>query len=64
MDRTKTPNDEIPSPDGLSPEIVVSPDTRRSQRLPPGQARSRKWPVLDASGKPTKIVAGCICGWT
>ncbi len=52
MDPTKTQNHEIPSPDGLSPEIIISPDTRRSQRLPPGQVRSRKWPVLDASGPP------------
>jgi DMSO/TMAO reductase YedYZ molybdopterin-dependent catalytic subunit len=52
MDRTKTQSDEIPSPDGLSPEIIISPDTRRSQRIPPGQSRTRKWPVLDASGPP------------
>ena len=52
MDRTKIQNDKIPSPDGLSPEIIISPDTRRSQRIPPGQVRSRKWPVLDASGPP------------
>jgi DMSO/TMAO reductase YedYZ molybdopterin-dependent catalytic subunit len=52
MDRTKTQNDNIPSPDGLPPGVIVSPDTRRSQRLPPGQVRSRKWPVLDASGPP------------
>ena len=52
MDRTKTQGDEIPSPDGLAPGIVISPDTRRSQRVPPGQSRTRKWPVLDASGPP------------
>jgi DMSO/TMAO reductase YedYZ molybdopterin-dependent catalytic subunit len=52
MDRTKTQSDKIPSPDGLSPKIIISPDTRRTQRLPPGQVRSRKWPVLDASGPP------------
>jgi DMSO/TMAO reductase YedYZ molybdopterin-dependent catalytic subunit len=28
------------------PEIVVSPDTRRAERIPPGQSRTRKWPVL------------------
>jgi len=40
-----------PSPSGLGGEVVVSPDTLRSERLPPHQARTRKWPVLDA-GRP------------
>jgi DMSO/TMAO reductase YedYZ molybdopterin-dependent catalytic subunit len=34
------------------PEIIVSPDTRRENRIPPGQSRTRKWPVLDAHGTP------------
>ena len=34
------------------PEIIISPDTRREKRLPPGQSRTRKWPVLDAHGTP------------
>ena len=34
------------------PEVIVSPDTRRENRLPPGQTRTRKWPVLDAHGTP------------
>ena len=34
------------------PEVIVSPDTRRDARLPPGQTRTRKWPVLDAHGTP------------
>ncbi|HEX7314271.1 MAG TPA: sulfite oxidase-like oxidoreductase [Pyrinomonadaceae bacterium] len=33
-------------------DVVVSPDTRRERRLPPGQTRTRKWPVLDAHGTP------------
>jgi DMSO/TMAO reductase YedYZ molybdopterin-dependent catalytic subunit len=37
------------SPD---PPIVVSPDTLRENRLPPGQSRTVKWPVLDAGGPP------------
>jgi len=45
-------DDEISSPDGLSPDVIVSLDTRRPQRIPPGQSRTRKWPVLDASGPP------------
>jgi DMSO/TMAO reductase YedYZ molybdopterin-dependent catalytic subunit len=32
--------------------VIVSPDTRRAERLPPGQTRTRKWPVLDAHGTP------------
>lgn len=34
------------------PDAIVSPDTRRANRLPPGQTRTRKWPVLDAHGTP------------
>jgi DMSO/TMAO reductase YedYZ molybdopterin-dependent catalytic subunit len=34
------------------PGVVISSDTRREQRLPPGQTRTRKWPVLDAHGTP------------
>ncbi len=35
-----------PGPEGLPPEVIVSPDVLRPQRLPPGQSRTRKWPVL------------------
>jgi len=52
MDRSKTQGDEIQSPDDLSADVIVSPDTRRGTRIPPGQSRTRKWPVLDASGPP------------
>ncbi|HEX8707861.1 MAG TPA: sulfite oxidase-like oxidoreductase [Pyrinomonadaceae bacterium] len=34
------------------PDVIISPDTRREERLPPGQTRTRKWPVLDAHGTP------------
>ena len=34
------------------PDVIVSPDTRRENRIPPGQTRTRKWPVLDAHGAP------------
>lgn len=40
------------TPDSLPPEVIVSPDTRRADRIPPGQSRTRKWPVLDAFGTP------------
>jgi DMSO/TMAO reductase YedYZ molybdopterin-dependent catalytic subunit len=33
-------------------KVIISPDTRREKRLPPGQSRTRKWPVLDAHGTP------------
>jgi DMSO/TMAO reductase YedYZ molybdopterin-dependent catalytic subunit len=36
----------------LSAGVIVSPDTRRSRRIPPGQSQTQKWPVLDASGPP------------
>lgn len=45
---------EAPSPDDIQdPDIIISPDTRRgAERVPPGQTRTRKWPVLDARGTP------------
>jgi DMSO/TMAO reductase YedYZ molybdopterin-dependent catalytic subunit len=30
----------------MSDDAVISPDTRRADRLPPGQVRTHKWPVL------------------
>ena len=52
MDRSKIQGDEILSPDQVGPDVVISPDTRRTSRIPPGQSRTKKWPVLDASGAP------------
>ncbi len=40
------------SPPSPPENVIVSPDTLRENRLPPGQARTRKWPILDASGPP------------
>jgi len=54
----KTQKKEIRSPDGLPPDVIVSPDARRSQRVPPGQSRTLKWPVLDASGPPEISING------
>ena len=34
-------------------EAIVSPDTMRHERLPPGQALTRKWPVLHAGPTPS-----------
>lgn len=40
-------------PEELSEQdLIISPDTRRNRRLPPGQTRTRKWPVLDAHCTP------------
>jgi DMSO/TMAO reductase YedYZ molybdopterin-dependent catalytic subunit len=41
-----------PELDAAEPPLVVSPDTLRPNRIPPGQSQTRKWPVLDASGPP------------
>ncbi len=43
------PADEI---EKLDEEIIISLDTRRPKRLPPGQSRTKKFPVLDAFGAP------------
>jgi DMSO/TMAO reductase YedYZ molybdopterin-dependent catalytic subunit len=53
MDQSRTQAEEVPSPEGLPQDVIVSPDTRRPRRIPPGQSRTRKWPVLDASGPPS-----------
>ncbi|MGL4464144.1 MAG: sulfite oxidase-like oxidoreductase [Planctomycetia bacterium] len=44
----------------LGPDVVVSADTRRENRIPPGQARTRKWPVLHYGRVPTVDTAA----WT
>ena len=33
-------------------DAVISPDTRRADRLPPGQSQTHTWPVLHAGGVP------------
>jgi len=53
MDSSKTQGKPIPSAEGLGDDVIVSPDTRRENRIPPHQSRTLKWPVLDASGAPT-----------
>jgi DMSO/TMAO reductase YedYZ molybdopterin-dependent catalytic subunit len=44
-----TRNERPAVPEGT----VVSPDVHRENRIPPNQARTRKWPVLDANGTPS-----------
>ncbi len=46
------PGDPRKPEDIADRDIIISPDTRRQNRIPPGQSRTRKWPVLDASGTP------------
>ena len=43
---------EVRTPGAVNGDVIISPDTRRDKRVPPGQSRTRKWPVLDASGPP------------
>jgi DMSO/TMAO reductase YedYZ molybdopterin-dependent catalytic subunit len=52
MDKKKLQDEIVPAVEQLPDDVIVSPDTRRPQRLPPGQSRTRKWPVLDAGGPP------------
>lgn len=48
---------EVTSPEQLPDDTVISPDTMRAERLPDGQHRTRKWPVLHAGAVP-KIQPG------
>ena len=51
-DKDKLQGEAIPTPRGLDPGVIISADTLRDDRIPPHQARTKKWPVLDASGPP------------
>jgi DMSO/TMAO reductase YedYZ molybdopterin-dependent catalytic subunit len=51
-ERAKLQSDAVATAEGLEADVIVSADTRRSHRLPPNQARTKKWPVLDAHGPP------------
>jgi DMSO/TMAO reductase YedYZ molybdopterin-dependent catalytic subunit len=44
--------ESVPVPEDQPGDVIISPDTRRANRIPAGQSRTRKWPVLDASGAP------------
>ena len=52
MDSSKLQDKPIPGPEGRGEDVIISPDTRRQNRIPPRQSRTLKWPVLDASGAP------------
>lgn len=52
MDQNKTQEEIVLTPEEAAGGVIVSPDTRRANRVPPGQSRTKKWPILDASGPP------------
>jgi DMSO/TMAO reductase YedYZ molybdopterin-dependent catalytic subunit len=52
MDQNKTQPEGIATPEEAPAGVIISPDTRRANRIPPGQSRTRKWPILDAGGPP------------
>ena len=52
MDRKYDQDERVSGPADAPEGAIVSPDTRRTQRIPPGQSRTKKWPVLDANGTP------------
>ena len=49
---SKQQSETPPSPQDQKEGVIVSPDTLRENRIPPRQSRTKKWPVLDASGPP------------
>lgn len=51
LDPKYQPGDPL-TPQEAPPGVIISPDVLRADRIPPGQSRTRKWPVLDASGTP------------
>ncbi len=53
----KQQDERVPGPADAPAGAIVSPDTHRTNRIPPGQTRTKKWPVLDASGTPAVNLA-------
>lgn len=51
-DLDKVQGEALPLPGEQAEGVIISPDTRRGNRIPPGQSRTRKWPILDAAGAP------------
>ena len=52
MDSSKVQGKAVPGAEDAPRDAIISPDTLRTERLPPRQSRTLKWPVLDASGAP------------
>jgi DMSO/TMAO reductase YedYZ molybdopterin-dependent catalytic subunit len=46
-----------PEPGSVAVDVVISSDTRRANRIPPGQVRTRKWPVLHGTTVPDVPIA-------
>jgi len=44
-----------PTPEDAPEGAVISADTRRPQRIPPNQSRTKKWPVLDTGIHPKPL---------
>jgi DMSO/TMAO reductase YedYZ molybdopterin-dependent catalytic subunit len=51
-ENAKYQSGDTPQPAGFDSDVIISSDTLREHRIPPGQSRTRKWPVLDATGTP------------
>ncbi|HEY5068649.1 MAG TPA: molybdopterin-dependent oxidoreductase, partial [Candidatus Acidoferrum sp.] len=52
MDQNKTQEERILTAEDAGAGVIVSPDVHRANRVPPGQTRTKKWPILDANGAP------------
>lgn len=50
--REKHKTEEIQKDIEISGDVIISPDTLRSERIPPGQSRTTQWPVLHAGMVP------------
>lgn len=48
----KLQGDAPPVPEEQAGDVLISPDTRRENRVPRNQARTKKWPVLDTGVHP------------
>ncbi|PQO32451.1 sulfite oxidase-like oxidoreductase [Bremerella cremea] len=49
-DRAKYQSGEVPGHHHVTDEeVIISRDTYRDNRIPPGQSRTKKWPVLHAT---------------
>lgn len=50
-DRAKYQNEHAPAPHhhADAADVIISRDTFRENRIPPGQSRTKKWPVLHAT---------------
>jgi DMSO/TMAO reductase YedYZ molybdopterin-dependent catalytic subunit len=49
---SKLQEGEPPQPEEQAAGVLISPDTRRENRIPPRQSRTKKWPVLDTGVHP------------